>query len=100
MCVHHFYELVIHRLRVFVARSDRVGCAMFEVIAHELARHAPQRLVYRRHLREDVGTIAILFDHLLEAAHLPFDPPQSLEIAAFDVRVDTVRHGRTFRLRH
>ena len=54
---------------------------MAKMIPHQLAPHGSQRLVGRRDLRQDIGAVTILLDHLLQPAHLPFDTPQSGEIA-------------------
>ena len=52
---------------------------------------ARKRLVHRRDLRHDVGAVAILVDHLLQAAHLPLDAAKSLLIAILRVGVDRDR---------
>jgi hypothetical protein len=49
--------------------------------------------VYRRDLGEDVGAIAILLDHALQAPYLALDPAQTLEIPVFDLWID--RDGDT-----
>ena len=61
---------------------------MLEVIAHEFAANGPQRFVRGRDLRQDIGAVAIVLDHFLQAADLPFDPPEPLEVASFGVGVD------------
>ena len=55
------------------------------------AAHAPQRLLHRGHLHQDVGAVALLLDHLLQAAHLALDPPEPGEHRALDLGIH--RHG-------
>jgi hypothetical protein len=58
-----------------------------QVIPHQLPADGAKRFVDRRDLREDVGAVAILSDHLLESTRLAFDSPQTLEVARLHVRV-------------
>ena len=59
-----------------------------QVISHQIAGHAAQGLLHAGHLRDDVGTIAIVFHHFLQAADLPFDAAQAMAIGRFDARID------------
>src|SRR5690606_11794681 len=85
--VHQIDQLVVHRLRLLVPRADRCRCAVLQVVAHQLAAHAAQRLVHRRDLRHDVRAVAVLLHHALEPADLPLDAAQPLQIAVLDARV-------------
>src|SRR5690606_15384217 len=87
MPVHQIDQLVVHRLRLFLARADRGRGAVLQVVAHQLAAHAAQRLVHRRDLRHDVRAVAVFLDHALEPADLPLDAAQALQVAVLDVRV-------------
>ena len=70
MLVHQVHDLIVHRLGRFVVRPDGRRRAVPQVTAHELATDAPQRLLDRRDLRQDVGAVPFLADHALEAADL------------------------------
>jgi len=87
--VDHLDQLVVGGLGgVAVARADRLGGAVLEVVAHQLAADRAQGLLHGGDLHQDVRAVAVLLDHLLEAAHLPLDPPQALEIAILDPGID------------
>src|SRR5690349_16924844 len=88
---HHLHELLIHPLRVRVARADRRRRAVLEMVAQQLASHAPQRFLHRRDLHEDVGAVPFLLDHLLQPSHLSLDAPEPLLIPLLDGGV--YRHG-------
>ena len=64
---------------------------MLEVILHHLTSDRAECLMYRGDLCHDVGAIPVFLNHLLQTAHLPFDPPEALRIAHLDVRVYRVR---------
>ena len=51
-----------------------------EVLVEELEGERLQRLGGRRHLREDVDAVLVLFDHPLQAADLALDAAQPLEV--------------------
>jgi hypothetical protein len=51
------------------------------MIPHQLTPHCPERFVHRGDLHHDLGTVAIVLDHLLGPAHLPLDAPEALEVA-------------------
>jgi len=70
------------------ARRDGGRCAMLQMVAHQLAPNRPQRFVHRRDLRHDVGTVAIVVDHLLESADLALDAPQPAHVPRLDVGID------------
>lgn len=92
MAINQIQELVVHGIRAVTALArERLPCAMMQVIPHELARHAPQRLLHGRDLHDNVGAIAILFDHLVQAADLPFDPAKPLQVGGLDRRIDASR---------
>src|SRR6476661_4330288 len=90
--VDHLDQLVVRGLGgVAVARADGLGGAVFEVVAHQLAADRAQGLLDGGDLGQDVGAVAVLLDHLLEAAHLPLDPPQALLVAVIDPGIDGYR---------
>src|SRR5438309_4626383 len=45
----------------------------------------------RRDLRQDIGAVAVLLDHLLQAAHLAFDAAQAMKVAGLGFRIDAER---------
>src|SRR5262245_58660227 len=70
---------------------------MLEVVAHELARYGAQRLMDRCHLCEHICTIAVVLDHSVEPADLPFDSAKARQIPPLRVTVHMHRplHTRT-----
>jgi hypothetical protein len=93
MRVNQFKQFVVHgfRLHLFSA-LQRFGSAMVEVILHQVARHTAQGFLHGSHLRNDVGAIAVFFDHFLQAADLSLDAAQALPIRVFQFGV----HARGF----
>ena len=74
MLIDQVEQLVVHNSRLFWrAARDCLGRAMREVISHQRPPDRPQSFLCRRDLNHDVGAIAVFFDHLLNAADLPFD---------------------------
>jgi hypothetical protein len=47
------------------------------ILQQQLA-HAPQRLLHRRNLDQNIGAIAVLVDHPLQPTHLAFDAAEAL----------------------
>lgn len=45
--INHLDQLVVHCLGVLLAGANRARRAVFQVVAHQLARHAAKRLVHR-----------------------------------------------------
>jgi hypothetical protein len=88
MGVHEVHELIVHPVRLVPAGVYRPGRAMLLVVPHQLAAHATKRFVDGGDLREDVGAVPVVIDHLLKSAHLTFDAAQSLEIPGLHIRVD------------
>ena len=64
---------------------------MLQVVAQQLPADAAQRLLHRCDLRDDLRAVAILFDHLLQAADLALDAAQPLEVRVLDFGVDRFR---------
>jgi len=92
MGVNQLQQLVVHRLRLFLAAAAQgFGGAVMQVISHQIAGHAAQGLLNAGRFRDDVGAIAIVFHHFLQAADLSFDAAQAMAIGLFDVRIDS--HG-------
>ena len=59
--------------------------AMRDVVAQDLLLDAAQGGAHRRDLRDNVDAVAILVDHLREAADLTFDPAQPFLARCLDV---------------
>src|SRR6185437_6875082 len=68
-----------------VAAGDSVLDTMRHVIAQDLLLGPPQRGAHRSNLRDHIDAIAVLLDHLGEAADLTFDPVQALLDRCLDV---------------
>ncbi len=73
---------------------------MAKMIEKKRFAYAAEGFAYGGDLDEDIGAVALLFDHLLEAADLTFDSLQAREIGASDIRIDRDRLARflTFRV--
>ena len=70
-----------------VTRGDRVAHAVGDVILEQLRADLLERGLDGRDLGQDVDAVAILVDHPLDAAHLPFDPVQALDDQVLVLRV-------------
>jgi hypothetical protein len=86
--VKELHQLVVRRVRLGWALPDRMRHAVLEMIAKESTANATQGLLYRRDLHEDVGTIAIGFDHLLQPAHLTLDATKAVQVLSLEVFVN------------
>ena len=64
---------------------------MPEVIPQQGLADTPQRLLDRGDLSKNIGTVAILFDHLLKTANLTFDSAEPLQVGRLDAGVDRYR---------
>ncbi len=56
---------------------------MFQVALHDLFAEAAEGLLHAGDLNENFGTVAIFFDHFMQAADLAFDPFEALEVLFF-----------------
>src|SRR3954454_11131722 len=68
-----------------VAAGDRMLDAMRYVIPQHFFLDAAQRGAHRRDLRDDVDAVAILIDHLCQAADLALDPVEAFLAGCLDV---------------
>src|SRR5262245_137631 len=59
--------------------------AMRDMIAQNFLLDAAQRRAHRGDLRDDVDAVAVLVDHLRQAADLALDPAQALLQGCLDV---------------
>src|SRR5690606_6927276 len=91
VAVRHVDQLVVHALGLVPAGLDRRPRAALEVVAEQFLAHAAERLVHGRDLRQDVRAVALLLDHPLEAADLPLDAAQPLQVPLLDLRVHAHR---------
>lgn len=83
-------ELVVHCLLLFWrACTDGLRGAVGEVVAHERARDGAQGLLHGRDLCDDVGAVAVVFDHAVEAADLTFYETKTAEIRGLDFGIDS-----------
>jgi hypothetical protein len=58
------------------------------MVAHERAGDGAESLLDGGDLRDDVGAVAVVFDHAVEAANLAFDKTEAAEVRGFDPGVD------------
>jgi hypothetical protein len=84
-----FQQLIEHCFGFgFLSATQRFGGAVMQVIAHEISCDASQSFLHAGDLGDDVGAVAIFFDHFLQAANLAFDAAQTLEVSGFQLRID------------
>jgi len=88
--VDHFQQLVVHSFGFFffVAAHGFRG-AVVQMIAHQVSGDAAQGFLDAGDLGDDVGAVAVVFDHFLEAADLAFDAAQAVAIGFLELRIDT-----------
>ena len=92
MRVNQPQQFVVHGVGLFFSgRPQRLTRAVMQVILHQVARDAAQRLLHRGDLGDDVGAVAVILDHFLQAADLPFDAAQPLPIAFLERLIDRQR---------
>src|SRR6202035_4954780 len=65
-----------------------MSSAMSQVIAHQPSGYRSQRLLRRRDLSQNVGTVAIPFNHTLQTANLALDTTQPPQVRSLDLRGD------------
>src|SRR5215210_1520209 len=79
--------LALLRRHLRVPRGKRVVDAVGDVVVENLERHPLEGVPYGADLRQDVDAVAVLVDHPLDPAYLPFYPVQALLERAFVVTV-------------
>lgn len=75
--VHQLCDLL--SLLSLVAARNGVLNAMTNVIFQYSFLNPPQRCAHSGYLGDDIDAVALLIDHLGDAAHLPFDLAQPLQ---------------------
>ena len=60
-----------------------------QVIAHQVSGYAAQGFLDAGDLRDDVGAIAVVIDHFLEATDLAFDAAEAIAIGVLELRIDS-----------
>lgn len=89
MLVDEFEQFFVHGGGLFFfAAPQGLGGTMIQMIFHQVAGNAAQSFLHGSDLRDDVRTIAVFFDHFLEATHLPFDATKALAIGGFQPGID------------
>ena len=84
-----FEEFVEHGFGLcFLAATQGFGGAVVEVIAHQVTSNSAERLLHAGDLSDDVGAVAIFFDHFLKAADLAFDAAEALQVGGFQFGID------------
>jgi hypothetical protein len=82
-------QFVVHGVGFFFfGGAQGFGSAMLKMIFHQIAGHSAQRFLYRGDLHDDVGAVAIVAYHFLQAAYLAFNAAETLLIALFERGVD------------
>ena len=89
--VNELHQLIVHRVCFLWRPFDGLRRAVLEMIPHQLARDSSESFLNRRYLREDIRTVPVAFDHLLQPANLSLDTAKSLQICRFDFVIDC--HG-------
>src|SRR5206468_6541961 len=74
-------ELPDHRKRlrnrgVAIARADRVLDASVQMVFEQLARKGIERRLHGGDLRQDIDAVAIIVEHVADAAYLALDTTQ------------------------
>src|SRR6058998_3858946 len=75
--------LALARRLAAVARGERVADAVVDVLVEELEGDSLERGGDGRDLGQDVDAVAVVGDHLLDAAHLPLDAMEALDQRVF-----------------
>ena len=99
MTVNRIEEFVVHDARVLGTLRDRMCGAVMQVISKKRPRDTTQGLLHRGNLSNDVRTVAIFFNHLVETANLAFDSTQPFEVGGLNVRIDCNRLAFTLTAR-
>jgi hypothetical protein len=81
-------QLAIHGVGLLRRMLDRVGGAMAQMVLKQPTRHFAQGLMHGRNLYENVGAIAIFFNHSLKSSNLAFDSAKTIQIGSFDLGID------------
>ena len=90
MRVNQTEQFVVHGVGFFFfGGAQSFGGAMMKMILHEIAGHSAQRFLHGGDLHDDVGAVAIVRHHFLQAAHLSFDAAETLLIAVFERWIDS-----------
>src|SRR5271168_3826665 len=90
--VDHLQQLVVHGFSLFGGTgTNRMSGAVSEMIAHQGTSDRSDRLLSRRDLRENIGAVAVLFHHALQAADLAFDSSQPAQVRSLDRGIDADR---------
>ena len=69
----------------FVSAGNRVLDAMRHVISEHFFLDAPERGANRGDLRDDIDAVAVIVDHLGQAANLALDPAETFLTGCLDV---------------
>src|SRR2546427_6334276 len=97
MRVHEINYLIVHLVGVLSARPNGPGCAVLEMIPHQLPPDAAKRFVDRGYLGQNVSAVTVLLHHFLQSANLPFDPAKSRKVPRFYFRIHGNRLSRAGR---
>jgi hypothetical protein len=87
--VDHFEQLVVHRFGFFFfVAAHGFGGAVVQMIAHQVSGDAAKGFLDAGDLGDDVGAVAVVFDHFLEASDLAFDAAEAVAIGFLELRID------------
>jgi hypothetical protein len=87
MSVHEIDNLIVHMIRFLTARPYRPRRAVLEMVSHQLAADPAKRFLDRGYLREDVGAVPVLDNHLLKTPNLSLDTAKAFQVSGFHFRI-------------
>lgn len=73
---------------LLIAAANCCGGTVLKMISHQRPADSAKRLLNGSDLNDDIGTIAFLLNHFLEAANLTLNAAKTLHVRAFDIRID------------
>ena len=89
MRVNQTEQFVVHGVGFFFfGGAQSFGGAMMKMILHQIAGYSAQGFLHGSDLHDDVGAVAVVRHHFLQAAHLSFDTAETLLIAVFESWID------------
>jgi hypothetical protein len=90
MPVDQFEQLVVHGFGfLLLATSEGLGGAMAQMILHQIARDTAEGFLHGSNLRDDVGAVAVVFNHFLQATDLAFNAAETLAIGFLQGGIDS-----------
>ena len=88
MFVNQVEKFVVGALSAIRTFFDGVCGAVHQVVAHKVTAGAAEGFLYGRYLHQNVGTIALIFHHFLDAANLAGDACEAAQGGGLDFRIN------------